>query len=382
MSYEIWYVSRADLSKPGDAPALHSRADVKSFNKHGLKTTLITCCSDSLIYKKKDNERIIQHMNNPFNRILFELKLMTLLLFSRKKMDFIFFRGPTNLMLVGILLKILNIPFGLELNGVFSYRHKKTTFFKDFIEKTSDKFFMRHSKLIVGVTEELTAQALKECNDSAIVITSRNGIDIEEIKPVFCCTDKDVFKIGFLGKAYNSRGLEEAIASIKILVDENINAALKIVGGGPGIPKLKKLSESLNVDKYVEFVNAVPPEEMATQVADCDLMWASYEQDPELSLCGLSPLKLWTYLALEKPVLVRDPGVLHHYHNVPGLLWTVARNEQELATDIKKIIEKKQDLKKIGKDGRVYLINNVSWSNHAEPIVYAIRKILSRGRAF
>ena len=191
----------------------------------------------------------------------------------------------------------------------------------------------------------------------------------------------EVFKIGFLGKAYNSRGLEEAIASIRILVDQNINARLKIVGGGPGIPKLKKLSEGLRVEEYVEFVDAVPPEEMATQVADCNLMWASYEPDPELSLCGLSPLKLWTYLALEKPVLVRDPGVLHHYHNVPGLLWTVARQEQELAADIKNIIEKKRELEKIGKDGREYLINNVSWEKHAEPIVEAIRKILSSGRS-
>ena len=375
----LWYVARADLARPGTAEVQHSREDVRGLRKLGWDAILLAGHSDGFSTPNGVKEISVQDMTQSFERVLFELNIIQKLVWSERRPDFVLFRGPTNLIFCGMACWLLGIPFGVELNGISTYHVKGGYWFRRHVDWLFESFFMRSSDVLIGVTEELSAWAQANCKKSAIVDTARNGINSELIQP---CADQSrdaELKIGFLGVAHPSRGLEECLEVISILRGRGVDARFVAVGGGPGVHKLKEKAKMLDIEPWVVFKEAVPPERMATEVADCSVMWASYEENYQLKLSGLSPLKLWTYLSIAKPVLVRDPGVLEFYHQIPGLLWVKSNNSVGLADEVISYWRELgwKGLKQEGTRGREYIIENISWEHHARIISDAILRALS-----
>lgn len=375
----LWYVARADLASPGHAEVLHSREDVRGLRKLGWDAVLLAGHSDGFNTPDGVKEISVQDLTKPFERVWFELNVIQQLVRSDRKPDFVLFRGPTNLILCGMACWLLKIPFGVELNGVSTYRIKHGYWLRRHVDRLFESFFMRRSDVLIGVTEELSAWGQANCNSSAIVATARNGINAELIKP---CTDQSrdsVLKIGFLGVAYQTRGLGACIEVISILRGRGVDARFVAVGGGPEVPSLREKAKSLGLESWVEFKETVSPERMASAVADCSVMWASYEESYGLKLSGLSPLKLWTYLSIAKPVIVRDPGVLGFYHQIPGLLWVKSKTSAGLADEILSYWRTLgwKGLKQEGTRGREYIIENISWDHHARIISDAILRSFS-----
>lgn len=375
----LWYVARADLAKPGVAGLLHSREDVRGLRKLGWDAVLLAAHSDGFKTPDGVKEISVQDMTKPFERVWFELNVIQQLVRSDRKPDFVLFRGPTNLILCGMACWLLKIPFGVELNGISTYHIKHGYWFRRHVDRLFESFFMRRSDVLIGVTEELSAWGQANCKSSAIVATARNGINAELIKP---CTDQSrdsVLKIGFLGEAHPARGLGECIEVISVLRGIGIDARFVSVGGGPEVPTLREQAKSLGLEPWVEFKQYVPPELMATAVADCCMMWASFEDDYRLRRTGLSPLKIWTYLSIAKPVIIRYLDVLTYYQAIPGLLWVKSKTSAGLADEILSYWRTLglKGLKQEGTRGREYIIENISWDHHARIISDAILRSFS-----
>lgn len=379
----LWYVARADLSQPGTAAAIHSREDVAGLRECGWDAYLLT----SAYAHKETGENaatiILTRKKNKIERLAFELKACSRLLSSAIRPDFIFFRGPTNLLLIGLVARWLKIPFGMELNGVLGYRYGEGSGARAYIDSKIDSFFMRNSAVLVGVTPELAKLAQKEARPGTVVTIAPNAVNLEEIKPVKPAPRSRDLMLGFLGMAYQSRGLEHAIVALAILNQRNIQCGLRCVGGGPKVPELRQLAQQHGVAELVEFRDCVQPSEMAKAVADCDIMWASYESWERHELTGLSPLKIWTYLALAKPVLVRDPGeVLVKYKDVSGLFWVDHGTAIAIADKLNQLLEEysRDDLINFGLTGRVYVEQHVSWLKHCRAITAAIERWLEHNQ--
>jgi glycosyltransferase involved in cell wall biosynthesis len=304
------------------------------------------------------------------------------LLRSAQKPDFVFFRGPTNLILVALLCKLMRIPFGQELNGVFPYRYAKRRIANP-LEVMSDRFFARNSKVVVSVTNELNRLAEAESSPGTILAVAPNGVNTDQIRPC----DKGVrderfdLKVGYLGKCYQRRGHELMIEAISLLRwrDEK-HVGFKLVGGGPNAPLLAEQAGRLGVAEQVEFRPGVAPEKMSEEIADCDVLWAYFDDWDRFLLTGMSPLKIWTYLALGKPFILRGPSnVLVQFRDVPGVLWTHETSVAGLAESVAALVHTDRDhLRRLGIQGRRYVERYGTWQLHAERIDAAIREYFRR----
>ena len=373
----LWYIALGDLSKPFMAATIHSREDVRGLSARGWDSVLISQSNQKNI-NSRANEKVVCK-NRPFYyRLIFELKIIWMLLSSPQKPSFVVFRG-TALLLVGLTLKLLRIPFGVELPGPspccietvrwWRWRHR------------SDLFFLQHASIFIALNQELADLANKYKNEKAIVAVTGVGVNAKDYQiPERVNHDPTVLTIGFLGVLYLDRGLGTIIESLARLVQGNINVNLIIVGDGQARPMAEQKVQELKLADRVTFKGFVPPDQVGGALAETDLMIAIYERTPELVIGGINPMKVWTSLALAKPVLLFNPGKYNAYEEVPGIFSCPDTKSDILAQTVESCWQKfgKDGLAKEGQKGRDYVERNVTWQKHADVIHDTIQRYLEQ----
>jgi glycosyltransferase involved in cell wall biosynthesis len=78
-----------------------------------------------------------------------------------------------------------------------------------------------------------------------------------------------------------------------------------IVGDGEYLPTLKSLAENLGVANHITWAGNIPHEEVRSAINACNMMLIPIKKE-SLELKGSSALKLWEYLACDKPILASE----------------------------------------------------------------------------
>jgi glycosyltransferase involved in cell wall biosynthesis len=135
-----------------------------------------------------------------------------------------------------------------------------------------------------------------------------NGANLTHFRPrppdraAWGLTD-DGLVLGFVGRIYEDQGLDTAIRALARIQHETGDAPqMLIVGDGPCLEPWKALAQELGVGSRVVFAGQRPYTEMPSAIAACDVMLAPFTRHTFEST-GSSSLKLFEYLACDKPVL-------------------------------------------------------------------------------
>ncbi len=115
---------------------------------------------------------------------------------------------------------------------------------------------------------------------------------------------KDRFVLSYIGIISIERDLEIAIRAIINLRFNISNIVLIIVGAGPDVPRLKRITSKLNLDDYVIFTGWVPFLETKTYINISDICLITRRSN-EWSDLG-TPHKHYQYMALGKPVITTN----------------------------------------------------------------------------
>jgi glycosyltransferase involved in cell wall biosynthesis len=113
----------------------------------------------------------------------------------------------------------------------------------------------------------------------------------------------DGLVLGFLGHIYEDQGIDTVIRALA-QIQKEIGTAPQflVVGGGPCLESLKTLAHQLGVSSRVTFAGQRPYTEMPSAIAACDVMLAPFTRQT-FETTGSSSLKLFEYLACDKPIL-------------------------------------------------------------------------------
>ncbi len=106
------------------------------------------------------------------------------------------------------------------------------------------------------------------------------------------------FVVGFVGSLYPWQGLDLLLEAVHELRLAGHDLRVVVVGSGPVESSLKALAKRLGLQTAVHFHPPVPREELAAWIAGFDVGFSGH-RDP-----FRSPLKIYEYLALGKPVVV------------------------------------------------------------------------------
>ena len=377
MAQRLWYVSLGNLSKPFIAATIHCREDVRGLRKCGWDATLYTQ-ADGPVSSPDDVDEVVVCKNRPvIYRIVFEVALVIRLILTRQKPDFVLFRGAGQLFL-GLALWFGGVPFGVELPGPPQYLLNRRGFWRR--GYWSSRFLLRRACAIIVLTRELAELASEVKAPKAIVTVTGVGVNADDYRVAAAARESqhDGPVLGFLGTIHLDRGLNLTLDVVAELNKQNVCATLVVVGDGAGRGQAEQKAAALGISQRAIFKGYVPPDDVSEALGECDLIMALYEHSQYLTVGGINPMKVWTSLAIGKPILLHNPGKFDAYSGIPGIFSCPPTDPVGLAELVAELWRShgRHGLARAGLAGRQYITENVTWLGHAKIIDKTIAQAL------
>lgn len=311
-----------------------------------------------------------------YNLVLF----MHLLYYCKKtKQDIIYVRkngiNPASI----IISKIFSIPLVFEVNGILIDDVKSLTKQRHLslgrILYITELYEYRQSDKIVAVTDGIKNYILnnyKISEDKIVVV--ENGTNEKVFRPIR--KDEAIEKLGlskshkyisFVGGLAPWHGVEYLILSVPQVIKEAKGIIFLIVGEGPEKDRLIRLVHDLDLSNHVIFVGRVKNDLVPYYINASEVCVAPFTIDRNVKI-GISPLKIYEYLACGKLVITSDiPGVRDVINSSGGGVVVEAERPDILGEAIINIISGKYFPNSEGSI-RDYILRNHTWSEVAKKI--------------
>lgn len=255
---------------------------------------------------------------------------------KRHSIDLIHTQGPASLDLIAtIAAKIANIP--IVVTRPYMIKDDLTfSLFRKMIYEFMDKVTLLFASTIVAVMES----GKRDLIDNYKVPENRvkliyNGVKLKkfnprQLEPIEANSQK--IKIGMAAQFTSVKGWPDFLKTLALLIKEGKNIQGVLIGDGPEIDNIKKLSKQLGIDDRVEFKGHL--ETVSSELYNLDIFFfPSYRE-------GLS-VAIIEALAMGLPIVASDVG---------GIKEQVLENENGFVCSVGEIASYKEKLS--------YLIDN------------------------
>lgn len=252
--------------------------------------------------------------------VRYQLRLARLLPGLAAHADVLYMRGAAFNLGALLTARRLGLPAVLEVNGLpgLEYRLVNAGSGARLRGMAYDAFARLDARVadgMVAVTPELAAAA-KGWGARTVLVAS-NGVDPDAVRPAPIGPARDRLGwpaearvIGFVGHFAPWQGLETLVDGVIRLRAERpeLDFRLLLVGEGVEREALARLAGPLG--DAVRFTGPLPRSEVPEVLAACDVLALPAAPIERNRMTGLSPIKLYEYLAMGRPVLVSDmPGL-------------------------------------------------------------------------
>ena len=244
--------------------------------------------------------------------------------------------------------------------------------FKLFILKKA----LRFSDKIIAVTPGIKANLEKIYNipGGKIVVVS-NGANTSLFKPLNQETckkelglDAEISYVSFVGNFAPWQGVEYLVKAAPFILSQFPKCRFLIVGDGIMKNELIKLARELGVEDKFIFTGVVAYFRVPLYINASDACVAPFIFARNAKI-GLSPLKLYEYMACGKPVVASDiDGVSDILEASEGGISVIPENPSALAEAILKLLENPNLRIKMGSKGLRYVTENCSWYSVAKQV--------------
>lgn len=264
-------------------------------------------------------------------------------------------------------------PLSIIELGNYSPKHpfiKLLKYFEDMAIKKSD--------LIVSVLpnygEYLKDNGYKDKN----FIYIPNGVDLEDMERTEPLNEDikkqipmDKFKVAYTGTVGIANALEYLVEAGKILKDYK-DILILIVGEGGEKEKLQKMAEGYD---NIKFLPAIPKRQVQSLLSLVDACYIGLG-NKNVYKYGVSANKIFDYMYAGKPII--------HAINTKNDIVTMANcgmsveaeNPKAIAEAILKLYNMSQgERKKLGENGKKYVIENHSYEKLAKKLIKALEEL-------
>lgn len=297
------------------------------------------------------------------------------------KVDWVYERSAT-LQSLGWLFRQHRVPWILETNSILFYEAKveRKSLILNQLARWMEIQAYRKSDVLICISEALKEIVVSELSIKAEkIIVVPNAVDTEFVTPerhgikrIFTS-----FTVGFVGHLSPWQGLDLLLISLCELKAEGLDLSLVVIGDGLMQREWESLAENLGLANQVCFLGRLPHEQLLPYVAGFDVGYSGH-----INLEGKkvyrSPLKLYEYMAMAKPVVssvVEDAKSLVS-EGETGFLFEPG-NKADLKQALKRAYQAQADLQEMGYKARQEVVVNHSWICRMQTTIEQVEQILA-----
>ena len=356
------------------------------------------CEVHTISHTDMSSERVHIHLLSKKSKIRYMIQLLKLVM--KHRFDIIYTRNiPRGA--IGILIKTMRkSKLVLEVNGISldEWRlveeqsttedkgHRSTqTKFLGYLEN----FAVGKADAVIAVTQGIKNHLIDHGVNGAKVWVIENGANTELFKPIKDNNDLKRLKnklditegesvVTFVGNLAPWQGVEHLLHAVPLVVEENPKTKFLIVGDGVMRKKWERLAEKLNIRQNVIFVGTVIYDDVPEYINISDVCVAPFIRSRNENI-GLSPLKIYEYLACGKPIVASNiRGVGNLLESSSSGIPVTPDAPDELAEAISKLLKDKQLRARMGENGRKLAVNEYSWENSAKKTIVVFEKLITK----
>jgi glycosyltransferase involved in cell wall biosynthesis len=268
--------------------------------------------------------------------------------------------------------KRAGIPVVLEVNYTSHtplYR-KRSRILKPFASWIEKWVFTRADEIVV-ISTYLKQHLLELGIDEGKIIILTNAADPEKFSPEEKDNDvRDQYRIngktviGFAGGFYPWHGLELLINAYKLVSKKYKDVVLFLIGDGPMMLQLKSKAANSGLKDNVVFAGTINHRKLPEYISVFDVAVMPHSNEYG------SPMKIYEYMAMSKPVIAPRFGPLEDgiTHGSEGLLFK-PENTEELIVSLERLIEDRSLREEMGRSGREKILSKHNWRNNALSVI-------------
>jgi len=183
---------------------------------------------------------------------------------------------------------------------------------------------------------------------------------------------QEIDLVGYAGSFRAWHGVEDLVRAGRALRD--MGQVARFIMVGPGCEEAVRLAETLGVTDAFTFTGALPYEQIPRQLARCAMLVAPFNpsKDPYMRKHGFifSPLKIFEYMAMGKPVVATD------VEKVRDVVWNLRTgilvqpgDPKSLADALDMLIRNPDTGIRMGRLARKTIVSHYSWRRLSQLIL-------------
>lgn len=176
------------------------------------------------------------------------------------------------------------------------------------------------------------------------------------------------YMVGYLGVIGQQEGIEYLLDAASYIKNElkRDDIFWGIVGGGPHLDQLRKLSHEMELDDIVEFTGRVSDEKLLDYLNTSDVCVNSDEYNAMNDKSTMN--KILEYMALGKPIVQFDLTE-GRYSAQEASLYAKHNDSKDMANKILELLADPEKRKRMGDFGRNRVINELSWEHTSKALL-------------
>jgi glycosyltransferase involved in cell wall biosynthesis len=308
------------------------------------------------------------------------------------KPDVIYARHGVNSVGTVLLSQLFNVPLVFEVNTLFQEEATKLYAWGKvkiivLLTKALDLLSFRCASRIVAVTPGIKKGIRESGIPAGRIAVVPNGANVQLFVPMdqravrnelgFSHRDKVVCFVGSAHQIAPWFGVEYLLESAPLVLNRVPEARFLIVGNIGLRKELLEILGRLALGNKFILAGEVDYEDVPKYINASDVCVAPFGRALN-EKTDLSPLKLYEYLACEKPVVGSDiKGVGDFLESSQAGISVEAENSPQLANAIVFLLMKKETRELMGKRGRQIVVKNYSWRSAAEKIAIVCKEAVN-----
>ena len=281
-----------------------------------------------------------------------------------------------------LCLKPFAIRYATEINGLDSEQKRLYGLaeWKIRVSEYLDGICYRLADAIVTVTDEIRNFVLSTygVNVNKVHVVS-NGANVNISRPIpseVACVeagmDPSCTYLVFVGSLKKWHGVQNAILALKSLIGNYPRLKLLVVGDGRELKNLKSLAKREALEEQVIFAGKVRYDQVPYYINAGTLCLAPFNTQRN-DLTGLSPLKIFEYMACGKPIVTTMVGGLERIIDEHQCGCVVEPDNLEaLVEGIDKLLCNPELCEKLGRNGRRAAEEFYAWPKISERLLSII----------